>query len=149
MSLSLHGTAGKLHTEFVTLSRAPSHLRRCVTRSPRVTPPRQAGAAHADSQGEVCQSIPPQALVQFHGNRYVIERSGQIGLCLSYVIDPINPKMRAMTWNFCDSSARYATLLTCSIIRPTLQRIMAAVSFTNVLTVQSISPRQKIPSWKV
>src|SRR5216683_2737293 len=36
---------------------------------------------------------------------------GQIGLYLSYVIDPINPKMRAMTWNFYDSSARYATLL--------------------------------------
>ena len=52
------------------------------------------------------------ALVQFDRNRYVIEISGHIGLYLSYVIDPINPKMRAMTWNFYDASARYATLLT-------------------------------------
>jgi hypothetical protein len=52
------------------------------------------------------------ALVQFDGNRSVIEISGHIGLYLSYVIDPINPKMRAMTWNFYDASARYATLLT-------------------------------------
>jgi hypothetical protein len=72
------------------------------------------------------------ALVQFHGNRSVIESSRQIGLCLSYVIDPINPKMRAMTWNYCDLSARYATLLTYNITRPILQRIMTPVSFTNV-----------------
>jgi hypothetical protein len=89
-----------------------------------------------------------EALVQFHRNRSVIESSRQIGLCLSYVIDPINPKMRAMTWNFCDSSARDATPLTYNIIRPILQRIMVAVSFTNVITVRSISPRQKILSWK-
>jgi len=74
---------------------------------------------------------------------------GQIGLYLSYVIDPINPKMRAMTWNFYDSSARYATLLIFNIISPIPQRIMVAVSFTNVIPVRSISPRQKILSWKV
>ncbi len=45
------------------------------------------------------------ALVQFDGKRYVIEIAGQIGLYLSYVIDPINPKMQAMTWTFYDSSA--------------------------------------------
>ena len=90
-----------------------------------------------------------KALVQFDGERYVIEIAGQIGLYLSYVIDPINPKMKAMTWTFYDSSAQYATLLIFNIIRPIPQRIMVAVSFTNVSTVQSISPRQKRPSWKV
>jgi hypothetical protein len=45
-----------------------------------------------------------------------------------------------MTWNFYDSSARYATLLTLNIILPIPQRIMVAVSFTNVSTVRSISP---------
>src|SRR5712671_8207832 len=89
------------------------------------------------------------ALVQFDGERYVIEISGQIGLYLSYVIDPINPKMKAMTWTFYDSSARYATLRLFTIIRPIPQRIMVAVSFTNVSTVRPISPRPKIPSWKV
>jgi hypothetical protein len=78
------------------------------------------------------------ALVQFYGNRTVIERSRQIGLCLSYVIDPINSKMRAMTWHFCDLSARYATPLTYNIIPPILQRIMVAVLLTNVLPVRSI-----------
>ena len=58
------------------------------------------------------------ALVQFDGERYVIEIAGQIGLYLSYVIDPINPKMQAMTWTFYDSSAQYATLLIFNIIRP-------------------------------
>src|SRR5262249_47082355 len=90
-----------------------------------------------------------QALVQFDGNRYVIEISGQIGLCLSFVIDPINPKVRAMTWNCYASSARDATLLTFNIIRSIPQRIMVVVSSTNVSTVRSISPRRKIPSWKV
>src|SRR2546426_3640831 len=73
---------------------------------------------------------PLSALVQFDGERYVIEISGQIGLYLSYVIDPINPKMKVMTWTFYDSSARYATLLIFNIIRPIPQRIMVAVSFT-------------------
>ena len=90
-----------------------------------------------------------KALVQFDGERYVIEIAGQIGLSLSYVIDPINPKMKAMTWTFYDSSAQYATLLIFNIIRPIPQRIMVAVSLTNVSTVRSISPRQSIPSWKV
>jgi hypothetical protein len=58
------------------------------------------------------------ALVQFDGERYVIEIAGQIGLYLSYVIDPINPTMKAMTWTFYDSSAQYATLLIFNIIRP-------------------------------
>jgi len=49
-----------------------------------------------------------------------------------------------MPWNFYDASARYATLLTFDIIRPIPQRIMVAVSFTNVIPVRSISPRQKI-----
>ena len=89
------------------------------------------------------------ALVQFDGERYVIEIAGQIGLYLSYVIDPINPKMKAMIWTFYDSSAQYATLLIFNIIRPIPQRIMVAVSFTNVRTVRSISPRRKIPSSKV
>jgi hypothetical protein len=74
---------------------------------------------------------------------------GQIGLYLSYVIDPINPKMRAMTWNGDDSSARNATLLIFNIIRPIPQRITVAVSFSNVIPVRPISLRQKIPSWKV
>jgi hypothetical protein len=42
------------------------------------------------------------ALVQSDGGRSVIGIPGQIGLYLSYVIDPINPKMRAMTWNYYD-----------------------------------------------
>jgi hypothetical protein len=91
----------------------------------------------------------PLALVQFDGERYVIEIAGQIGLYLSYVIDPINPKMQAMTWTFYDSSAQYATLLIFNIIRPIPQRIMVAVSYTNVRTVRPISPRRKIPSSKV
>src|SRR6266571_1804340 len=65
------------------------------------------------------------------------------------IIDPIHPEMRSMPWNFYDSSARYATLLILNIIRPIPQRIMVAVSFTNVRTVRPISPRPKIPSWKV
>src|SRR6266436_10356682 len=94
-------------------------------------------------------SVRPAALVQFDGERYVIEIAGQNGLYLSYVIDPINPMMKAMTWTFYDSSAQYATLLILNIIRPILQRIMVAVSFTNVRTVRPISPRRKIPSSKV
>ena len=89
------------------------------------------------------------ALVQFDGERYVIEIAGQIGLYLSYVIDPINPKMKAMTWTFYDSSAQYATLLIFYIIRPIPQRIMVAVSCTNVSTVRPLSPRQKIPDFSV
>src|SRR5258705_9933958 len=89
------------------------------------------------------------ALVQFDGEHYVIEIAGQIGLYLSYVIDPINPKMQAMTWTFYDSSAQYVTLLIFNIIRPIPQRIMVAVSFTNVRTVRPISPRRKIPSSQV
>ena len=92
---------------------------------------------------------PPQALVQFDGERYVIEIAGQIGLYLSYVIDPINPKMKAMTWTFYDSSARYATLRIFIIIRPLPQRVMVAVSLTHVRTVRPSSPRPTIPSWKV
>ena len=65
------------------------------------------------------------------------------------IIDPIHPEMRSMTWNFYDSSAQDATLLTFNIIRRIPQRITVAVSCTNVSTVQSISPRQKRPSWKV
>src|SRR3989442_14435125 len=90
-----------------------------------------------------------RALVQFDGERYVIEIAGQIGLYLSYVIDPINPKMQAMTWTFYDSSAQYATLLIFYIIRPIPQRIMVAVSCINVRTVRPLSPRRKIPSSKV
>jgi hypothetical protein len=74
---------------------------------------------------------------------------GQIGLYLSYVIDPINPTMRARTWNCYDSSARYATLLMYNLIHPIPQRIMVAVSFTNVIPVQPLSLRPKISSWKV
>jgi len=74
---------------------------------------------------------------------------GQIGLDLSYVIDPLNPTMRAMTWNCYDSSARYVTLLMYNLIHPIPQRIMVAVSFTNVIPAQLISLRPKIPSWKV
>src|SRR5882672_4606876 len=51
------------------------------------------------------------ALVQSDGGRSVMGIAGQIGLYLSYVIDPINPNTRAMTWNCYDSSAPYATLL--------------------------------------
>src|SRR2546428_4525465 len=97
----------------------------------------------------VFHCLQTSALVQFDGNRYVIEISGHIGLYLSYVIDPINPKMRAMTWNFYDSSAQDATLLTFNIIRPIPQRIMVAVSCTNAIPVRSISLRRKRPSWKV
>src|SRR6266852_1828141 len=67
--------------------------------------------------------------------QYVIEIAGQIGLYLPYVIDPINPKMQAMTWTFYDSSAQYVTLLIFNIIRSIPQRIMVAVLFTNVRTV--------------
>ena len=42
------------------------------------------------------------ALVQSDGGRSVIGIPGQIGLSLSYVIDPLNPKMRAMIWNCYD-----------------------------------------------
>jgi hypothetical protein len=90
-----------------------------------------------------------RALVQFDENRYVIEISGHIGLSLSYVIDPINPKRRAMTWNFYDSSAWYATLLILDIVSSIPQRIMVAVSFINAIPVWSISLRRKRPSWKV
>ena len=65
------------------------------------------------------------------------------------IIDPMHPEMRAMPWNCYDSSAQDATLLTFNIIRRIPQRITVAVSLTNVSTVQSISPRQKRPSWKV
>jgi len=70
---------------------------------------------------------------------------GQIGLSLPYVVDLINPERRSVTWNFYDSSARYVALLIFDIIRPIPQRIMVAVSFTNVLPVRPISPRPKIP----
>src|SRR5712691_3318705 len=69
--------------------------------------------------------------------------------CSHIIIDPIHPEMRSMTWNFYDSSAQDATLLTLNIIRPMLQRIMAAVSFTNARTVRSISLRRKRPSLNV
>src|SRR5712692_2763869 len=58
---------------------------------------------------------------------------GQIGLSLPYVIDLINPERRSITWNFYDSSARHVTLRIFNIIRPIPQRIMVAVSFTNVI----------------
>src|SRR5215471_10733957 len=73
---------------------------------------------------------------------------GKLGSCRHIIIDPIYPEMRSMPWNFYDSSARYATLLIFDIIRPTPQRIMGIVSFTNVSTVRSISPRPKRLSWK-
>ena len=43
-----------------------------------------------------------RALVQSDGSRSVMGIPGQIGLYLSYVIDPITPTMRAMTWNCYD-----------------------------------------------
>ena len=64
---------------------------------------------------------------------------------------PVNPCVRSV----CSRSvvvglnARDAILLTFNIIRPIAQRIMVTGSYTNVNTVRSISPRQKIPSWKV
>jgi hypothetical protein len=60
VALDLHGTAGspgRLRTAFVPLSRAPSRLRRRVTRSPRAAPPGQVRAACAGSRGQVCRSI--------------------------------------------------------------------------------------------
>src|SRR5262249_10057384 len=90
-----------------------------------------------------------EALVQSDGGHSVMGIAGQIGLYLSYVIDPINPKTRAMTWNCYDSSAQYATLLIFNIIRPIPQRIIVTVSFTNVIPVRPISLSQKIPSSKV
>src|SRR6266478_7771432 len=73
---------------------------------------------------------------------------GKLGECGHIIIDPIHPEMRSMPWNYYDASARYATLLTFNIIRPIPQRIMVAVSFTNVVPVRSISLRRKRPSWK-
>src|SRR6266581_3389685 len=66
---------------------------------------------------------------------------GQIGLSLPYVVDLINPERRSVTWNFYDASARYVALLIFNIIRPIPQRIMVAVSFTNVLPVRPIAYR--------
>jgi hypothetical protein len=86
------------------------------------------------------------ALVQSDGGRSVMGIPGQIGLSLSYVIDPSNPKLRAMTWNCYDASARPVTLRRFTIIRPIPQRIMVAVSYTNVSTVRPLSPRPKRPS---
>src|SRR5215831_18565076 len=64
---------------------------------------------------------------------------GQIGFSLSYVVDLINPERRSMTWNFYNASARYVTLLILNIIRPLPQRIMVAVSWTNVLPARPVS----------
>src|SRR5262245_45321238 len=97
--------------------------------------------AHIAARFAGLYSMP--ALVQSDGGHSVMGIAGQIGLYLSYVIDPINPKMRAMTWDCYDSSARYATLLIFNIIRPIPQRTMVAVSYTNVRPVRPLSLRQK------
>src|SRR5712691_10353693 len=91
-----------------------------------------SGAAQVKHFSRYYALLGGAALVQFHGARYVIQIAGQIALSLPYVIDPINHKMKAMIWTFYDSSAQYATLLIFNIIRPIPQRIMVAVSFTNV-----------------